>query len=545
MTIRGARAGGRIDASKYRGRRSQAMTHQFNGAAAIRGAIMVMGSTYVTYALGLLTSILVARTLGPDEFGRYTYIVWLAGMIVAFGNNGLNTTGIRFVSESLGRGAPEAARSVHGWLLRRQLACLAAIALVFIVANPLFTPDGWEGRTVEFAAVALIAGVAKALFVFDVSVAKGYGRFGVEAKSTVLMSFLNIIAVFVLLWMRAPLMAYLALFASVSIGYAVCSAVMLRSGGQVPARAPMPPDLLLRMRRHLWWTVLLAVAYALSNKSIETWMLNAIVGSAAVGFFAIAAALTRGGVDLLASGLGTVLMPMMAHAYGEGGAERVNTIMANAIRYFSFIGLLLAGSGALVADTAVSLLYGSQYEAVVNPLRVFMLVGGATMVTGAFNALLSTTDNQRLRVGYVLLSILITATCAVLLIPRYGLNGAVAAHAASEVLVTVLMVIGISRLLKLRMPWRELSRLVACALLALAFALVPLLVGGVTIWTELAAALVYAAVFIAGTVAMRAWRAVDVESLDAFLQRYPFLSRRVQGPLLRWGGGLPADAPRG
>jgi O-antigen/teichoic acid export membrane protein len=521
------------------------MTHQFNGAAAIRGAMMVMGSTYVTYALGLLTSILVARTLGPDEFGRYTYIVWMAGMIIAFGNNGLTTTAIRFVSESLGRGSVASARSVHGWLLRRQLACLALVALVFAAATPVFTPAGWGGRTVEFAAVALLAGCAKAMFVFDVSVAKGYGRFGVEAKSTVLMSFLNIVAVFVLLWMRAPLMAYLLLFTATSIGYVACSTLMLRAGGQRPSRELPPPELTGRMRRHLWWTVLLALAYALSNKSIETWMLNAVVGSAAVGYFAIAAALTRGGVDLLASGLGTVLMPMMAHAYGEGGPDRVNLIMANAIRYFAFIGLLLAGSGALVADTAVKLLYGAQYEAVVNPLRVMILVGGITMVTGAFNALLSTTDNQRLRVGYVLLSIVLTAAFAIALIPTYGLAGAVAAHAVSELLVFVLMIVGISRLLKLRLPWRELSRMAACAAAATLLAVVPLFAWGINIWSELAAALIYAAVFVPGTILVRAWRALDVHSLDAFLQRYPFVSRRVQGPLLRWGHRLPADGVHG
>jgi O-antigen/teichoic acid export membrane protein len=521
------------------------MMHQFNGAAAIRGAMMVMGSTYVTYALGLLTSILVARTLGPDDFGRYTYIVWMAGMIVAFANNGLTTTAIRFVSESLGRGSVDAARSVHGWLLRRQLACMALVAIAFVVATPFFTPAGWDGHVLAFAAVALVAGTGKALYLFDVSVAKGYGRFGVEAKSTVLMSVLNIVAVFALLWMRAPLMAYLMLFTAVSVGYLVCSRTMLRNGGQKPVRDVLPPDILLRMRRHLWWTVLLALAYALSNKSIETWMLNAVVGSAAVGFFAIAAALTRGGVDLLASGLGTVLMPMMAHAFGEGGPDRVNTIMANAIRYFAFIGLLLAGSGALVADTAVKLLYGTQYEAVVNPLRVMILVGGITMVSGAFNALLSTTDNQRLRVGYVLLSIVLTAGFAIALIPTYGLAGAVAAHAISEVLVFVLMIIGISRLLKLQVPWRELSRMAVCALAATLFALAPLLVWGIDIWTELAAAVIYAAVFIAGTVLLRAWRALDVHSLVAFLQRYPLLSRRVHGPLLRWADGLPADGARG
>src|SRR5690606_29794999 len=131
------------------------MTHQFSGVGAIRGAMMVMGSTYVTYALGLLTSILVARTLGPDDFGRYSYIVWLAGMLIAFSNNGITTTAIRFVSESLGRGSPESSRRVHGWLWRRQLFCIALVAVVFLVVTPFSAPAGWDGHVAEFAAVAL------------------------------------------------------------------------------------------------------------------------------------------------------------------------------------------------------------------------------------------------------------------------------------------------------------------------------------------------------------------------------------------------------
>ena len=520
------------------------MNQPFNGRTAIRGAIMVMGSTYVTYALGLLTSVLVARTLGPSDFGRYTYMVWMAGLLIMCSNNGLTTTVIRFASESLGRGSPQTARSIHGWLRRWQLACVAIVTVVFLLTMPFFTPAGWEGHLAVFAAVVLIAAIAKAMFLFDVSVAKGYGLFHVEARSTVTMSLINIVAVLALVMLKAPLLAYLLLFTALSVGYVVCSSVMLRRAEVRPSREPVDPATLARLKRHLGWTVLLTLAYAISNKSIETWMLNAMVGSAAVGFFAIAAALTRGGVDLLASGLGTVLMPMMGHAFGKGGQDGVNAIMANAMRYFAFIGLLLAGTGALLADSAVALLYGPEYEAVVLPLRVMMVVGGFTMVGGAFNALLSTTDNQRLRAGYVLFSVVSVAVLSVLLIPRYGLNGAVAAHAISEVLIFTLMATGVSRLLKLRVPWRELGRMVACALVAIAVAVVPMLVGGTNFWTELAAGLIYAAVFVLGTVVIRAWRADDVQHLGAMLQRYPGLAGRMQGRLQRWADGLPTDSVR-
>lgn len=498
---------------------------------------MVMGSIYVTYAIGLLISIMVARSLGPDDFGRYSYVIWMAGILISFSNNALTLTVIRFVSESLGRRSPESARSVHGRLLRAQWACLTLSGLLFVGLSPFFAPDGWEGHLSGFVAVALLAGLAKALYLFDASVAKGYGRFDVEARTTVAMSFVSLVLVLVLLYHDAPLMGYLVAFTIVSIGHPIMTARMLRKGGLIPSRAPLDPELSLRMRRHFSWTLLLVLAYTLSNKSIETYLLNATVGPAEVGFFAIAAALSRGGIDLLSSGLMTVLMPIMAHAFGEGGVDRANAIMASALRYCFFLGLLLIGVGMLASEAAVALMYGEQYSAVVMPLRVMILVGGLILGESAFNALLSTTDNQRLRVVFSCMSIIVAVVFAFLLVPRYGLVGAVASYAISQLLVFVAMAIGITKMMHLKLEWAELFRLLVAAILAGALAM-SLVLAVPGMWTELAASVVFALAFVAGTIFLRAWRSADVAHVVDFLARYPFLHDRLAGALGRWSTRL-------
>ncbi|MEN1939573.1 oligosaccharide flippase family protein [Luteimonas sp. MJ174] len=509
----------------------------FSGVSAFRGAMMVTGSTYVTYALGMLTSIVIARTLGPDDFGRYAYVVWLAGLLVMLANNGITTTAIRFVSESLGRGSGETAGHVHGWLLKRQLASAALVTIAFLVFLPQFKPTGWDREGLGLFAVAtLAAGMCKAWFIFDVSIAKGYGHYGIEAGATVTMSLLNIGAVLLLLWTGAGLDAYVVLFALVGAGHAVAGWTLRRRAGLLPARGLLDAALQPRVRNHLWWTVLLVLAWALGNKSIETWLLNRTAGAAAVGYFAIAAALTRGGIDMLSSGLGTVLMPMMSHAFGAGGSERAGVIVAGAVRYYAALGLLLAGAGALAAPTLVVLLYGDAYGAVVLPLQVMVVVGGLTMAEGAFGALMSTTDNQKLRVGFVVLSLLVTASLAIYLVPRHGLAGAVLAHAVSRVLVFAVTWVGITRLLDLRMPWRELLRLVAAAATALLPALVLLRVLP-ELWGGLVAAVAYVLAYAAASVGYRAWRREDARILVGLGQRYPRLGAWVNTMAVRFCGG--------
>ena len=509
------------------------MGQQFSGAAAIRAAVMIMGSTYVTYAVGLVVSIIVARSLGPDDFGRYSYVVWVAGILLAFGNNGLTTTAIRFVSELLGRESPDVARSVHGWLLRRQLACLALVAVVFVLGAKQFAPVGWQYPLWWFVAIALVAGLAKAVYIFDSSIAKGYGRFDVEAKATVTLSGVNVVSVLLLVYFDAPLIAYLLAFLAVSIGYGLMSSWMLRRGGMTSVAAPLAPELGQRVRQHLFWTVLLVLAFTLSNKSIETYLLNATAGPADVGFFAIAAALSRGGVDLLSSGLMTVMMPVMAHAFGRGGLEHASRLMARALRYCIFLGLMLVGVGLLCSRPGVMLLYGEEYQQVVLPLRVMILVGGLTLGESAFTALLSTTDNQRLRVVFSGLFLGLAAAFAFALVPRYGLVGAVVSYASSRLVASVLLWVVVSRVMHLRLPWGEYLRLVGCAALAgaVSLGLVLLLPG---MWTELAAGVLFAALYLACTIAFNAWRSSDVAHLIEFLERYPFLHARMSGWLQRW-----------
>ena len=47
--------------------------------AALRSMALVSASTYVEYALGLFISVWIARALGPADFGRYAFTVWLCG----------------------------------------------------------------------------------------------------------------------------------------------------------------------------------------------------------------------------------------------------------------------------------------------------------------------------------------------------------------------------------------------------------------------------------------------------------------------------------
>ncbi|GAA0715600.1 lipopolysaccharide biosynthesis protein [Dokdonella soli] len=517
------------------------MTQAFSKQVVFRSVLMVTGSTYVNYASGLLVSTLIARSLGPADYGRYSYLVWLCGVLIIFFTNGLTTSGIRFVSECLGRGDPGVAEDVHGWLQKGYYASLAIVTLAFCACVRWLEPAGWAGHLWVFAAIALISAVAKAHYLFRVSIAKGYGLFGMDAATTSMMSILGLLGTVALAVAGASLNAYVLLFAAVSLGHAIVAQVLSRRARIHPRHEAVDQVLARRIRQHLWWTIVLTMVGALTNKSLETFLLNKWAGPEAVGFFLIAAALTRGGIDLLCSGLNSVLMSAMSHAFGVGGIERVNRILIDALRYFVFLGLLLAGVGVLWANSVIAIMYGAKFSQAAFVLQMMVLVGGLTLVEGAFGAVLSTTDNQKARVAASVLYVVVTAVTAFSLVPVYGLMGAIWAHVLSRSIVTLAIAIGTTRMLRIRLPYAEIARLLGAAACG-ALAALPVLLVSSNLVAQFIAGIVYATAYAGSSVLLRAWHQRDLQLIGSVATRIPML-RAILQRLERWMRAPAADTP--
>jgi O-antigen/teichoic acid export membrane protein len=513
------------------------MEQRFGSLATLKGAILMTGSSYATYSIGLLVGALIARHLEPENYGRYAYVVWLAGVLVMVGNNGLPTTGIRFVAEALGLGAPGTARVVRSWLYRWQAISLIAVVSCFLIAFPVLRPAGWDQPTWIFVIVVVVSTITKALYLLEISVAKGYGRFSVEASTSVAVSLINAALAFGLYLLDAPLNAFLGLFACTSAAHLVIAAILFRHGHPLAPSLAMDMEFSARIRKHLLWTVVLTLVASLGGTSVAIYLLNLLVGSAEVGFFAIAAALSRGAIDLVASGLTSVLMPMMGHAFGVGGKERVGVIMCDSLRYLQVLGLLAAGVGGFWAEAVVVLIYGEAYAPVTSILRWMLFGAGMALGESAFGALLSTTDNQRLRATFAALYLGVSLVASGLLIPAYGLTGAVIACVGARLLTYGIGLVVVVRMMAIRLPWRELgSTLLAAGVSA---GTVSLCLGAdAGPWMGIGAGVLYAAVFLASSRYLGVWQEKDLRMIASLGDQYPHLLGWTRTYLHRWIAAL-------
>jgi O-antigen/teichoic acid export membrane protein len=515
------------------------MAGSFSRVAAIKAAAIMTLSTYITIALGLVVSAVLARSLGPTDYGRYAYTLWIVGLLISFGNHGIPITGTRFISEGLGRNELGAARSLHRWLKQAQWISVTLIALAFTAALPFFQPVDWRDQTLFFASICLLSFVPKAIFQLDVSVAKGYGAFWVEAWGNMMVSGLYTTGVIVLALSHATLTANLLWFAAISMTHLLIISPLLRKARIETSSTPLPDTWRSKLKHHMGWTSLQVFIAAMSNRTIETYLISRLIGPAEVGYFAIATNLARGGIELLSSSFSTLLMPSLAHAKGAGGIGEVKRIMSDATRYFFFLGLFLAGVGVLWSGPLIHLMYSQKYEAVVPVLQVMVLLAGVLLFENPFSSTLLIMDDQRVRTALSVGFFALSAIAAVILVPTYGLMGAVAANGVSKFITAGICATYVSRHIAFSPPWKDLRRITLSAAVA---ALVSF---GILQWSshlamQWLAGLTYALTFIGTASKLGIWKRHDIGLMLSLAQRKPGLFTRWIPVLQRWQNNAEA-----
>jgi len=269
----------------------------------------------------------------------------------------------------------------------------------------------------------------------------------------------------------------------------------------------------------------------LGGRSLETFLLNESWGPAQVGFFTLAITLARSGGEMLSVGLTTVLMPAMSRGYGTQGMAGVQPVFATASRHFSFIGLLISGAGAFLAAPVVLLLYGSEFAAVVPALAVLQVVFGVSLVEAAMGAVVTTTGRQSARAKVSYISLVVSLGAAWLLVPRFGVMGAVASVAAWKLTWLLGIALHLRKIDGIAFPWRIVARqLAASAIAAIVAAACLLSVSGVS--GHLLAGAAYSAVLLAASIGLRAWETSDVDALLTLVRQRNRLLGRLEHPLM-------------
>lgn len=501
-------------------------------SAAIRNIAYSSAATYVEYALGLATSVVIARSLGPEDFGHFAFVIWISGWLLKACNHALTTTAIKFIAEARGAQELALAAAIARRLWRLQQISSLAVLSIFAAAALIASPAEWGQQSLVITAATAVGVYARAAFWMLGAIGKGHERFEIENVS-LLIGAVTYAAVS-LIWglARGPWIGFLLIYATTGALLLVLVISMSRRAGIRSKEGQIPPQVETRIRRQLSLGLLLVVIALAANRTFESALLKAFADARDFAFFTLAGTLTRGIVDFLATGLSAVLLPAMSRATGRRGMAGLVAITKESIRYYWIIGLAVAGLGVVAVPGLVRALYGEAYAGAIPAIMVSVVAGGLTTQSGALSAFQTAAEFQGDRIKVMIISLIVNGILALSLVPTFGLNGAILAAALTSLAFLLLSWWQVRQRAAVTPPLGPMIRTATAAVSAatITLALMQFLEFR---WSFVPGSLLFLILYFVGVVALRGLNDADYDLLSRGFTRIGYGSDRL-GAVSSW-----------
>lgn len=399
-----------------------------------RGWSVMTGGTAARLALGLVSSVLIARALGPSQFGVFAVLAAVSGIVGVVADLGLSTTAVKRVASAWPADGEGARRRWQAYVVLRVVTCSLIVLIPIVLAEPIATrllhleaPD--SAGLLRLALLGVLATALSGAFNVALQGTRRFGRLALallfNAALTALMAvllawagLLNLVTVLLVLGIGASLatlaLNYLLLPAGWTLERSALEGGLLRAEGAE----------LFSFGRWLWIGGIFAVLAA----QLDVLLLNRAAPEAVVGSYALALNLASK-AEVVNQSLHAVLLPA-ASALEVAGDLR--GYIRRGLKRSGLISLALLPLLPLAAPL-ITTLYGPAFIGAVPLFRALLLIVIFDILTMPLLLLAFPLNRPRLLAAADALRAGTLALVALALIPALGAWGAVAARAAARV----------------------------------------------------------------------------------------------------------------
>lgn len=409
------------------------------GAILARGASGALTAKVAAAGLGFGLHLFLARALGAEPYGVYTYaFAWLV-LAAGLSRLGFMNAVVRFVADYMARGDWERARGVHRHAFRWVLGVSLAIAALGAVALKFLAPRlGTEVAAVLAVGLGLLPILA--LVGIHEAAIRGLQRPVVallpDPVVRPLGTGLFVGAALALGFAPSARTAMVATIAAAGAALLFASSALRRVSPAAFRRAPAKID-----GRREWSRVALPMWVSTTMNTVrrraDVLMIGLLIGPMEAGLYT--AALRFADFLLFAlHAVNGVTAPLIAGLFAQGRTaqiQRVTSLAAGGVLVFA---LPLAGGFVLFGKPLLEL-FGEPFRAAYGALLWLAAGQIVNAATGSVGVLMAMTGQQKAAAAIVTASALGNVVLNALLIPAYGISGAGAATAATIALGNLAM----------------------------------------------------------------------------------------------------------
>lgn len=395
------------------------------------------GLKAVQIGLGVVSSLLLARWLGPAAFGQYSYAFAIAGTVAVLSLLGWPVIVSREVARSATtgewqhlRGVLTASNRMVAWT-----ACIAALVAVSIAAATSMAAGRQDGVTIALAALAV-----PFLAFADLRAAalRGLGKVLRGQMLDALVRPSLVVVLVVIAWATSSASPRLAMGLQLAAALAtfVLGVMLLRrsvpavAAGFTPAVDPA------------WRASLLPLAFVSGVQVLgmhaPLLLLGILAPAEDAGMYRVAAAISAQ-VAFATWPINAVYAPHIVKANIEGKLGQLRTL----IRKGRWFGLAIAVPAVvaivLLGRPGLPLLLGPGYEGAYVPMVVLACGQLMAAAAGPIGPVLSLTGNERRVATSTAVALAISIGLGALLVPAYGATGAAVASAVSLAVMRIML----------------------------------------------------------------------------------------------------------
>lgn len=428
-----------------------------------RNASWSLASGVVAFATGAASSVVLARLLGPEDFGTYALVLLSGAILGILINLGIPHAATKYVAEYEGRGERETAGLALVALGRLQLAMAAAVAVpAFLVAPWLERVFHAPGFTVAFRIllVGLVPSVIAGLTLAGIQGFQDYRRATLISLAGSVFLFTTTVG---LLIAGAGVRGAVGAIAATTLLGAVLGIRCTRRHVRPSLRGSLPAQARRKMRRYLPAVSAVLLLDLVVWQRSEVLFLGIFRSPKEVAWYALAFGAAATVMRLLPRALSSVLSPVASGLYGARDPVGMHILFRTGSRYLTIIAAPIVVGGAVLGRPLLTTVYGHEYGPAAAVFPVVLIAAGFGAVGSVTASIQTGIERQDLVLKVALVATAINLGLDLALIPTWGIMGAAVANAAAQTGAVVAGIMVTAPILGASFPVRDCLRVLAAS----------------------------------------------------------------------------------
>jgi O-antigen/teichoic acid export membrane protein len=395
-------------------------------ATIARNSLWYGAETFLEALVFLVTSIVVARYLGPEKLGELMFFNFIVGSTNRLGGIGLASATRKYMSEYLASGQVGLVGALYYAALRWQSLLAISISVIgSVVAWNFCDPAN------RLTAIVLLVSITPSLITWipsqaNTALQEFYRNSPASFAYSVVYAATIGLAVALKWGMAGVASAILMARTTELVIRLIATNRRMRSFG----RLPLPADVRRRIRRYCFQSIgLTALAIVVWDRS-EILFLKYFSNNLQLAFYSIGFGLT-GRLLLLPSVFGGASSATLMAKCSEG-KDSPKSIFSNALRYLALFVFPAHLGTAILCSTALVVVYGTRYQPAVPAMIICVLFAIPRAFQSLPETVLQAFDRQDFILKWMGVITILNLALDALLIPHWGAVGAAIANGVAQ-----------------------------------------------------------------------------------------------------------------